>query len=141
MKKERQDKGEDVLKVFARECLDNRYSMIKDAIQECMELLDESDKELSRGTGDGLQHLGKVERHSVIGMEHIDYRIETFGLINIWYQTDIFLRTAQIVVVRAQEFAMQGEAIQAKTEVSSAQRILVKAIEMCDKEYNENLKK
>lgn len=141
MKKERQDKGEDVLKVFARECLDDRYSMVKDAIQECMELLDEADKELSRGTGDGLQHLRKVERHSVIGTEHIDYRIETFGLINIWYQTDIFLRTAQIVVARAQEFAMQGEAIQAKTEVSSAQRIVVKAIEMCDKEYNENLKK
>ena len=141
MKKERQDKGEDVLKVFARECLDDRYSMTKDAIQECMELLDEADKELSRGTGDGLQHLRKVERHSVIGVEHIDYRIETFGSINIWYQTDIFLRTAQIVVARAQEFAMQGEAIQAKTEISSAQRIVVKAIEMCDKEYNENLKK
>jgi len=135
MKKELQEKGEDVLKVFARECLDNRYSMMKDAIIECLSLLDKADKELSRGTGDGLQHLRKVERHSVIGTEHIDYRIDTFGLINVWYQTDIFLRTAQIVVVRAQEHATEGEAIQAKTEVSSAQRILVKAIEMCDKEY------
>ena len=141
MKKERQDNGEDFLKVFARECLDNRYSMTKDAIRECLNLLDEADKELSRGTGDGLQHLRKVERHSVIGTEHIDYRIETFGAINIWYETDIFLRTAQIVVVRAQEHATEGEAIQAKTEVSSAQRILVEAIEMCNKEYNENLKK
>ena len=69
MKMERQDNSEDVLKVFARECLDNRYSMTKDAIRECLNLLDEADKELSRGTGDGLQHLRKVERHSVIGTE------------------------------------------------------------------------
>jgi hypothetical protein len=141
MKKERHDKGEDFLKVFARETLDWRYSTIKDAIQECLGLLDEADKELSRGTGDGLQHLKKVEGHALIGTEHIDWRIETHGIDAIWYQTDIFLRTAQIVVFRAQEHATQGEAIQAKTEVSSAQRILVKASEMCDKEYNKNLKK
>ena len=135
MKKERQDNGEDVLKVFARQCLDERYSKIKDAIIECVSLLDKADKELSRGTGDGLQHLIKVECHALIGTKQIDYRIEKFGLVNVWYQTDIFLRTAQIVVVRAKEHATEGEAIQAKTEVSSAQRILVKAIEMCDKEY------
>ena len=105
---------------------------IKEGIQECLALLDEADKELSRGTGDGLQHLAKVKTHALIDLQDLHPKDSLFP------KTDALFRATSEMVVSAENHSKNGNAIEAKTEVSMAQRILVKAIETIDKEFKQS---